>query len=294
MTFAKSVPLRDLCGGLIPGGIDKGIFVFLRGFIDDSGDAEYFSLSCLYGDGANWVWFEQDWEQMIEGVNSRLLGQGRNPISRYHANKCAWLKDEFSDWSNDEQRDITNQILAIFGKYPMHIHGYVVRLRDLQDVMPEVAPDPIGFANVVLMQYLMLEIGNFTFKEHPESRIGIIYERGSYDAVLQSAFNHLLADESFKYRNHFVSLTPMSWRDCTALQPADLFAYENFKDVERQQAGQGRRYTLCKLLELETVGGNLRFFNQDSLKSLKADVMDKIDSETKELLLTIARCRKGN
>lgn len=268
------------------------MFVVLTGYIDDSGNQDLFTLSCLHGDVGHWFWFEQDWIKLLETVNEKLRKQGRPEISRYHAADCSSCKGEFSDWTLEEQIDLTQRIVEIFRKHAFHIVSYTVNLRELVEIIPEIKPNPRGFAYVVLLQLLMLEIGDFTLKSHPGTIISLIHDRSDYDAALLDAFNQMLEDPYFQYRDRFTTIAPMSWERCVPLQAADLFAYENFKEGERQGTERKMRKSFKLLLALQgAIGGRGRGFDKNSLGELKK-MVDGLDEKTKETLFATARIKK--
>lgn len=73
-------------------------------------------------------------------------------------------------------------------------------------------------------------------------------------------------DSTFKYRNRFASLTSEAWEDCLSLQPADLIAYENFKESMRAHTHRDRRGSLAAIVELDAVSGRSRGFTQKGIR----------------------------
>jgi len=56
----------------------------LTGYIDESmsKDRRLFAMSAIIAERMDWIRFEADWENCIEGVNCQLKKDGRTPISR--------------------------------------------------------------------------------------------------------------------------------------------------------------------------------------------------------------------
>jgi hypothetical protein len=63
----------------------------------------------------------------------------------------------------------------------------------------------------------------------------------------------------------FTTIAPFGWEDCVPLQPADLVAYENFKDAMRKVAPRDRRKALEVLVNLDSFGGRARFMGTDAI-----------------------------
>jgi hypothetical protein len=139
----------------------------------------------------------------------------------------------------------------------------------------------------------MLEICEFTLGKHTDAIMGLTHDHCDYDAALLEAFNHMLDDSAFKCRSRFTTLMPATWDHCIPLQPADLMAYENFKEaIRRKEMSRRKRRTTLKLLlgQPQSLGGNLKCMNRANLRYFKT-IMDEMNEETKDLLLRTARIR---
>lgn len=268
------------------------------GYIDESyGPAstpDVLNLTCLVSSGATWFWFGLDWTKWLEAKNESLDSQGRKRLSRYHAADCSSLVGEFSGWTRNEQIEFTKGLLAVFQKHPMHIISYTLNLQELVQQLPETKPNPFGFAYILLLNYIMLEICDYTLKKQP-AVMALIHDHCDYDAALLEAFNHMVDDQGFRCKDSFTTITPASWKHHVPLQAVDLVAYENFKDGQRRLKKKNKmRKSLELLLDLESIGGRARGFDEQSLRELKR-IMDGLDEQTKEILLVNARIRKkGN
>jgi hypothetical protein len=75
-------------------------------------------------------------------------------------------------------------------------------------------------------------------------------------------------DPTFKCADNFSSLVPMRWQDCLLLEPADLIAYENFKEADGRKSDRRRRKSLELLLDLKSFGGTAKKIDQDTLAEI--------------------------
>jgi len=271
--------------------------MMLRGIIDESYDGKAkvprtFSLSCLVGDNGTWPFFEMDWLKVIDWKNAQLRTQARREITRYHASDCSSCKNEFADWTRDEQIELTGKLLDVFRKYGIHIYGYDMPLQLLVSEIPETKPNPVGFAYVMLLNMVMQDIGENTLTMYRDALISLHHDHCDYDAVMLATFNRLTNDESFKYRNRFTTITPTDWQHFVPLQPADLIAYENFKEGERLLDGRKRRKSLELILDLDSISGRAKGFNLASIRELKT-IMDNMGEDAKRILLSNARIPYG-
>ena len=121
--------------------------------------------------------------------------------------------------------------------------------------------------------------------------ISLHHDRCDYDAVLQEQFMGLVAEDStFKYRNRFVSLTSESWQDCLMLQPADLIAYENFKESMRSHTNRNRRGSLAAIIDLDAVSGRSKGFTQQGIREMKS-IIHGLGEDAKRILFAAARIK---
>jgi hypothetical protein len=134
--------------------------VLLSGYIDESGDKDNFTLSCLISDGEGWVHAENDLLDILEAKNEELAAHGRKRIARYHAADCASCREDFEGGNVPEQIEFVKQLLAIFSKHRMDMVSISVNLRDLVREIPVTKKNPKGFCYVVLLRLIMGEIGD--------------------------------------------------------------------------------------------------------------------------------------
>jgi hypothetical protein len=287
--------LYENCGLDFDASLIVIFFIVLRGYIDESYEGKspipsVFALGCLIGDEAVWKLFERDWLKCIDDVNLSLRAQDRPEITRFHASDCSSLEGEFRGWSPDEQKDFAAKLFQVFRRHRLDMIGVLVNLRDLVELSPEISPNPIGFAYVLMLQLLMLKIGDFTLSRAPDALISLFHDHCDYDAPLLESFNHLLSDPLFAYANRFTSITPMRWQHCVPLQPADLIAFEHFKEGERRlpESQRDRRFSLKVLLDLQSLGVHGVGYDRQTIGALK-NVLDSLDPVTKAILLATAR-----
>lgn len=268
------------------------MYTAFRGHIDDSGDKQIFSLSCLLSKSGNWQWIEQDWNRCLAEKNKSLALQGRKQILRYHSVDMNNFKEEYADWSPDERKEFSTKLLDIFKKPSNCAIAYSrsIELKPLVRLMPEIAPKPYLYAHAILLQRMMMDIGASFSKANngdPSGiKISLIHDRSRYAGALQHAFQNLKSKTGFPYADLFTSLTPMGWEDCIALQPADLVAYENFKEVLRQKSEYEKdrtrpmRIPLKEFLSSDSIAGVSKHIGEEAIQEVK----NYLDSKTNKIL----------
>jgi hypothetical protein len=265
--------------------------MILRGFIDDSGDSNTLVLSCLVGDGPTWVWMEFEWLDCIQRKNEALVASGRKPISRFHAADFSSRQGEFRGWDTQlDQIPFMSELTSIIKRHPLDVVAYTVDLGLLATHVQYARSNPKRFGHAALLHYIMRDIANGSLKNNRDATIGIVHERGTYDAVLLDAFTFFLDNQAFLDRFRFLSFIPMGWEKCVPLQIADLVAYENFKEVQRQPTDRDRRKSLQIILDGEKWGGHFKELD-DSLLFQYGEFIERLPREVREAFLATVRIR---
>ena len=261
--------------GSSPTRFRDGVFVVITGYIDESYSGEspprMFGLTCTMAMGSEWPWIEMAWVKCLEEKNASLIAQGRKPISRYHSRDINNFRGDFADWDGQERRDFCERLMRVFHRHEWGYEGYLLNLRDMIELIPETDCDPIGVAYDVLLKFLMSEIGAI-IEQLPKGKITLFHERCDYDGVLLDSFNSLIEDETFVSRHCFTTIAPMGWENCIPLQPADLIAYENFKEGFRQLPSpqqRERRKILVEMLSMETFVPHAKMFTRENIVDMK-------------------------
>jgi len=245
--------------------------------MDESSNSELFTLASITSHGGQWWHFENAWTNWLEKQNAELRQQSRKTISRFKASDCSCFKNEFSDWTKEEQVRFLEGALTVLGRHTMVMFSYTCQLRDFEDQFPEAnnAHKTKALAYAILLYYLMKDMGERILgnKKYSSESISIVHDQtAGFDAVLLDAFNDQLADENFKFRKQFTTIAPMSWKDCVLLQPADLIAYENFKISERVHSGHGMRKIMEYILDLRSVGGRGAELTPENVRTIRGSL----------------------
>lgn len=264
--------------------------VVIVGYIDESYDGERipatFSLTCTIATGSEWPWIEMAWLKCLEEKNASLQRQGRKPISRYHSRDLNNFRGDFADWTGSERKEFCEKLIRVFSHHKWGYEGYVINLQELVDEWPEAQSDPFKWAYDVLLKFIMREIGQGVVTEAPDYTVTLFHERCAYDGVLRGAFNSLMQDPDFTYKDVFTTIEPRGWESCIPLQPADLVAYENFKEAHRSETAKAggkqrpRRLIFSELISLDTFVPHLKQFTRKNIADLRRFVEQRVNNNT--------------
>ncbi|MFZ0868340.1 MAG: hypothetical protein WA182_21685 [Candidatus Sulfotelmatobacter sp.] len=258
--------------------MSKGTFVVFRGYIDESFDnaQRFFALSCVTGSGKHWLEMERIWKLHLASVNRKLKKQGRPLISRYHASDTSGRRGDFSGWTRDERDEFVRGLLGIFKRIPLHTVALDANLDDLCEVFPEATADRLKAAYFIMTVALIQSLAEdyFGMSHGRPVKITLFHERtAKYDSTILQAFNRtVLAPNFVPYRSYFTTITPVSWENCIALQPADLLAFEAFKESEGREEARQIRKSLGALMKMEDFGIHSRRFPKAGMQELKKEM----------------------
>jgi len=270
----QHIPLRELWGGFLP-RYSKGYYVVLRGYIDESygPNQNVFAWSCLMGRPAHWWEMERKWKLRLNAKNRELKKAGRPSISRYHASDCSGRRNEFDGWSHDERDAFVLGLFGIFKQTPLHASVFDMQLDELIDVFPEWSEDRLGAAYHWLTTFQMYMIGQDFKKLMPHGVVTLFHDQtagnGRYDPVILRAFNQQMNKPDFMHKEHFTTIAPMRWEQCRALQPADLVAFECFKDAEGRLEARESRKSFKALLSMKEFGIHSKSIDRTMMVKLR-------------------------
>jgi|ERR1035438_2008430 hypothetical protein len=155
----------------------------LTGYIDESLNkaGRLFTMSAIIAERMDWMWFEVDWENCIEGINRQLKKDGRTPISRYHASDFSNGKGEFTGWGKEELIDLAKQLLNVLKVHNTKTVSYTIDLVALAEAFPQWKCDPLRGGYDFLTAFLVREIGEWLGKRNnPDARVKLIHDRCQY------------------------------------------------------------------------------------------------------------------
>ncbi len=255
------------------------------GYIDESYEhgQNIFALSCILAKDSDWFEFKRKWKRHLTAKNRELEKSGRPTISRYHASDCSSRHGEFEGWTRDERDSFVRSLFLTFKQVPTFTVAFDVQLDELCEIFPEWSSDRLEAGYELLTTFLILVIGR-DFEQFRRQgtnkvvKINLFHDRtggkGSYDPAIERAFKRLMNDTTFAHREKFTSISPRSWLDCVALQPADLVAFECLKEAQARLATRGSRKSILALLDMSNFGIHSKTFNKDALKKFREMIDD--------------------
>jgi hypothetical protein len=94
-----------------------------------------------------------------------------------------------------------------------------------------------------------------------------------------TAFNSLINDPTYAGKDMFSTIAPLGWKDCILLQPADLVAFENFKQAEGRLEERESRKSYKALVDMHNFGIHSKTLNKESLLKLR-EIVDAARART--------------
>lgn len=248
-----------------------------KGYIDESFDStqNLFALSCLIGKGKAWMELERKWKLCVAAKNKQLAKAKRPTISRYHASDCSGCRGEFKGWNRDERDDFVLELFRLLENFGSHTVVFDIQLDDLCTVFPEWKSDRLEAAYYLLTSYLMHQIAT-DFKKQSKGefvKITLFHDwtggNGKYNPTIKRSFAQQKNDPTFEGREYFTTIQPLQWQDCVALQPADLVAFECFKEATARIEARKSRRAYKALIDMHAFGIHSKSFNLKFIRALR-------------------------
>jgi hypothetical protein len=274
------------------------LFMVLEGYFDESIDDEWFTLGSVLSTGLRWQWLSVDWDRCIKRWSKRMVASGRKPLTRYHGTDCAGRNEDFDGWTELEQQEFLSELRGIIDSAEgVHTQSLSLRPKELAEVFEIKGDKRLKRACYeVLLQYLMLDLGMDIEKRNPgyeDCRVALFHDHTKfYDAWLNSAFYAMKDDPSFRQKQYFSTIAPMTWQDCIPLQPADMVAFETRKQAIRHTQGSALGGEIKKLLDLPNFGGHALYFRRDNLEELRV-ILASINHKLGHIKATTKRSMRG-
>lgn len=265
-------------------GMEKGIFVIFKGYIDESYDKyqRLFTLSCMIGRGKDFYEMERLWKMRLKAKNKQLEKDGRRVLSRYHATDCNARGGEFHGWEREERDEFVLKLFQVFKRIPLHCIAIDMDLDVVCKAFPEYSGDRLKLAYMLLTDFLLFSIGEdfIRFAGAPigNHKVTLFHDRtanGKYDPTILRQFNNTLATPGFRHAELFTSITSLRWQDCMLLQPADLVAFEALRQAQHFHDQKESRKSFDALVSFDTFGIHLQSFRDEGAA---LSLRQKVDS----------------
>jgi hypothetical protein len=199
-----------------------------------------------------WRRIENQWNRRIEYEQRRSIKRAERPITRYHASALDNFRHEYKiGWGDNRKVLFTKKLIDILGREKRELlnpFGIVsgIEFPHILEAFP--GSDEKGSykfywaAYRICMIECLITLADTMRRFFAGGQVAVIYDRGPFSSAAQSAFDSFKAGNA-KNKTDIVTMAPMDWQQCTALQPADMIAYEGRKLIKggHQTLAQVRR-----------------------------------------------------
>lgn len=250
----------------------------LHAYLDESYDAHTMCVGGWLSPDNVWPLINEKWAQRIEYEQKLSIRRSQEPIDRYHATDCANLKRKFKTWTIPRQILLTRKLIGILGAVrPLPIGIAVgLSLRELRAARPDLDAKMVKWvAYFLCMCECFFNIGEAMNEVFPSERVTVVHDGSAeFDGAASRAFRQMHESQRFDYAHYFTDITPGSWQDFIALQPADLIAYEGFKLTAARKRGEDDlRKSLQRVLGHHIVV-RAGFYKSNGLEALSKSSFD--------------------
>jgi hypothetical protein len=211
----------------------------IKAFFDESynpNNLRMFAVACILAHADEWEQIEIGWKAALAEKNAELAGRGKKRFSRYHAAEMNAHDGEFSEWDGPEIRAFTEKLLDVIRGKRIFILSFAMILDDMVKVFPEWADDPKAYAyGFAFMGCLPLCGRLAAMPEYfdPQQLIRVWHDQGEWNHVALDAWERTKKDRNYSESWRFDECTRASAVTNVCLQPADMMAYECWRESER-------------------------------------------------------------
>jgi hypothetical protein len=239
------------------------------------------ALMCVGGwlcrdDG--WGRIEHRWRQRIEYEQRRSVRANQAPIERYHASDLEHFRDEYKvGWDKARRTLFSKKLIDILSSEKVRLKNPIgiatgIKFPHILEAYPSAKKDRVfrivwAAYRVCMMENLLI-LAETMKRAFPGEQVAVVYDRGPFKGAALSAFDSFKEGPTVNKRD-IVTMAPMGWEDCTALQPADMICFESRKLINSGQK-------------------NLEQFRRSLQRIIGKGVMLRVRQISRESLLEIA------
>ena len=221
----------------------KDWIVVIKAFFDESWNPNrprLFAVAGILVPADEWDQIETGWKAVLVEKNAELMSQGRKQLSRYHASEMNAKAHEFAGWSGpgnpQESLQFTEKLLSVIRGRKMFVVSSAIVLEDMVKVFPEWAEDPKGYAYGYAFLECLRVCGRIAADSaffEPGQQIKAWHDQCAWNHFALDAFERIQKDGNYSENWRFDELLYASALSNVCLQPADMMAYECWRESER-------------------------------------------------------------
>jgi hypothetical protein len=280
MGWAMTDLFFELVDAVYPFGLKRRYVALLTFKMDESSNGRTFVVGGLLADTDGWRKIHATIAESLEFENSQLSPELR--IRRYHATEMNNYDNDYEMWDNAEGkirvRRMTDKMIAAIASDALAGFSIGLDLEAHGELFPHKdKSDPY----ILCMQFVMQEIGQFLAVNNVDEKALLIQDNGDYNAESLTAYKVLTEDAEWKYRDSFLTLTPLKWQDDVGLQASDAIAYETYRELDRQLFPDSKRRNMRKPLEVLTERFpylRAKHLDREVLEAIKADELQNANA----------------
>jgi len=178
-----------------------------------------------------WPIIERRWSERVEYEQRQSSKKGALQISRFHASDCSNYRGEYEGWTASRQKLFFKRLTQIIADSKPWGIAHACAFDDLTSRFPSERKKAQKRLYRLCMYRCLMDVCQIVENNFPGQPVTVRHDHG-FNEQAQKAF---LGVRPHDHLRSLVSTTPMKWRDCIALQPADLIAYESLKACGRHR-----------------------------------------------------------
>jgi hypothetical protein len=282
------ISIKEIAAMLNPGRPGRRYLALLKFYCDESYDSDPSQSGMAFYDVdgqhvpkayvvGGFIANERIWENIGERWRKENERVG---VSRYHGAYVNARSGEFAEWSKDQQREYSQNLIEILRDQKRDIHAISCGMfpREYEQIINAMGREKLGhpyiacFKSCIAMIAQELDIRGYA----PDDKFAVILDRNDLEGEAVEVFYKMKDSEIWPFHHRLATCAPGNWQEHIELQPADLIAYESFRILgEKYNGREGIRPALRSMFKTNGFLGY--YFESDTFKKLKADGLESCD-----------------
>jgi hypothetical protein len=229
----------------------------------DSGQREpnTFVVAGLLAEEWAWQWLEKWWA----AENFRV------GVKRYHASRVNALGGEFEGWDKSKRDEYIKHLFQALASNGLSFLAVScgIHADEYRKIINEKGRETLGSPYIVCFKTCLLVMAKILMAVDSELKFSVILERNPAQTEAVDIFYKLKDDVAFGVGGCMGTCAPGSWQEFTALQVADMVAYETFRQVHKREGPKLARRALQTLYSALPMTGV--YFDAATLNLIKPD-----------------------
>jgi Protein of unknown function (DUF3800) len=237
------ISISEVAGRWNPAKLGKRYMAMLWFYCDESFDSTQkdpntFVVAGLIAEESAWKKLEGPWQ-----AKNASMG-----IKRFHSASINAFGGEFECWNKTERDEYVKDMFRIVeSNGGLLAISCAIHADEYRRIINESGRESLGSPYIACFKICLLMIAKILLDIDNDLIFSVILERNESQTEAVDVFFRLKDDENLNVGRCMGTCAPGSWEEFIALQPADMIAYETYRQVHLREGTGTKRFPLKRL-----------------------------------------------